>query len=85
VEPVLSPQPAQPGEVFAPEDLTEGRDRKQEARVTGPPLPALDGQSAPGHDAVHVKMLGQRLPPGVKDGGDAELGAQMFGITSKLP
>src|SRR5262245_34063841 len=77
VEPVLGPQPAQPREVFAPEDLAEGLDGKQVAGMAGPPLHALSGQSTPRHDAVHVDMFGQGLAPGMEDGGDPELGSYM--------
>ena len=60
-------------EVLAPEDLTEGIDGKQEARRTRPPLRPLSAESAAGHYAVHVDMLGQGLAPRMKHGGDAQL------------
>src|SRR6267154_5719059 len=41
-------------------------------------------QAAGRHDAMHVWMADQRLPPRVKNAEDPDLGAQMSGIGRKL-
>jgi hypothetical protein len=81
---VLGPQPGQAGEILAPEDFTEGLDGKQEAAATLAPLRAIGGQAPSGHHTVDVDMLGQRLAPSMKHGGDAKFSPQVVGITSEL-
>jgi hypothetical protein len=68
---------------LAQQDLTQGLDGTQKARVAGSPLGASAAQPPARHHAVHVDMCGQRLPPGVQHGGDAHLGPQVYGSTGK--
>ena len=43
------------------------------------------GREAPGrHDAMHVRMTNQGLPPRVKDAEHADLGSEMTGIGGDL-
>jgi hypothetical protein len=39
-------------------------------------------QTATGDDAMQVRMMQQGLAPSVKDGEEAELGAEMYGVGS---
>ena len=41
---------------------------------------AVGREAAARHDAMDMRMLLERLPPGVQDGEHADLGAQMLGI-----
>jgi hypothetical protein len=84
VEPVLAPQPSEPGEVFAPKDWAEGLDRRQEVLAARLPVGPLAAQPAARHDAVHVNMLRQGLPPSMEYGGDPELRSEMLRVTGKL-
>ena len=47
--------------------------REQVAAAGRDPLPAIDGEAATGHDAVHVRVKLELAGPGVQDGGDAEV------------
>jgi hypothetical protein len=49
-------------------------DGEQEVRFAGDPALAVEGDAAAGDEAVNVGMMGQRLPPGVEDGDQADLG-----------
>ncbi len=73
----------QAGEIAATEDLGQGADGKQEAAPRGNPVRAVRGERAAGHDAVNVDVLGERLPPGVEHGGDAEVTAEVPGIAAE--
>ena len=41
----------------------EHPDGQEEAGAAGDPTGAIGGQAAPGHDAVQMRMMDQRLPP----------------------
>jgi hypothetical protein len=70
-------------EVFAPEDLGEGADGEEKAGRRGDPARAVGGEGAPRDDAVEVEVLRQILPPGVQDGRDPEVAAEMAGIAAE--
>jgi len=72
--------PPQTGEIAAAEDLRQGANGEQEVGVRGNPTGAIPGEGAPGDDAVDMNVLGEGLPPGVEDSGDAEVAAEMPGV-----
>jgi hypothetical protein len=88
-EPALLPQDIESAAKRASEDLGEGAHGEQEQ---GPPpslrerdpAPTIDTQPATGDHAVEMDVLGESLPPGVQDGGDAELGTEVLGISGEL-
>src|SRR5215510_6284917 len=84
VEPVLGSQPAQPGEVLAPEDWAQRCDRKQETMAARSPLRPISTQPPTRRHAVQVDMLRQGLPPSMEHGGDPELRSEMLRVTGKL-
>ena len=61
----------------APEQPTEHLDRQEEARRTGDPARPVGREAAARHDAVDVRVVLQRLSPGVQHGDAADLGAEM--------
>src|SRR5262249_40064717 len=69
---MLRPQPTQPSEILASEDVPEGLYGKQKAAPTGAPLPAIGTQASTRDHAVDMDMLGERLAPCVKDRSDTE-------------
>src|SRR5262249_14168449 len=57
------------------------------ANAKGPardPGPSVWREPSPRHDAVNVWMMGQRLSPGMHNGGEADLGAKMLRIARYL-
>jgi len=70
-------------EVLATEDLGEGADGEEKAGRRGDPARAVGGEGASRDDAVQVEVLRQILPPGVQDGRDAEVAAEMAGIAAE--
>ena len=70
-------RPPQSGEIAAAEDLRQGADGEEEAGPRRYPARAVRRQRAAGHDAVHVHVLGESLPPGVEHGGHAEVAPEV--------
>jgi hypothetical protein len=69
---------------FSAEKFPDNGNRKKEAIGTW--LPALRGLivTTAGNDAMDVWMVGERLPPGMQHGHDADVGAQPLGVGGKL-
>src|SRR6266542_4419908 len=59
-------------------------DRKKEVRTAGKPTCVIQRQSTPWNDAVHVRVVHQRLSPGVQHREEADLGSDVFWIGSDL-
>src|SRR5207302_6093736 len=55
-------------------------DRQKEARSAGNPAGPVDRRPATRHDTVDMGMMMQVLSPGVQDGYEPDLGAEMPGI-----
>ena len=64
----------------APKQPREHAHRQKEIGPTWNPTFAVRRNAAAGDDAMHVRVMGERRAPGVQHHGDAELGAEMFGI-----
>ena len=62
------------------EQAREHAHRQEEAGPAGQPLFAVERQAAARHDHVQMRMVGHGRAPGVEHGGDADLGAEVFGI-----
>ena len=71
-------------EELAAEDAAEHPDGQEEAAAAGDPAAAVERESAGGHEAVHVRVVQQGLPPGVEEGEEADAGAEMTGIGGHL-
>ncbi len=56
--------------------------RQEEPRAAGEPVFAIGTQAAARNHAMQMRVMEQILAPGMKDGDEADLGAQMFGIGS---
>ncbi len=54
--------------------------RQEEIGPASDPTLAVGRDAAAGHDAMHMRMMGERRAPGVQHHGDADLGAEMLGI-----
>ena len=66
-------------------DPTEDLHGEEEARVFRMNPALVIGCKAAGrHDAVHVRMADQGLPPGVEDAQDADLGAEVARVGGDL-
>jgi hypothetical protein len=81
VQSLLGHGVVQRGEEGAPEKPTEHPDRQEEAVRTGDPGRAIVGQPACRDEAMNVRMMVQRLAPGMEDPEKADFGAEVFGIT----
>ena len=64
----------------AAEQAGEHAHRQEEAGAAGDPAGAVGRGAAARHDAMDMRMVLQGLAPGVQDGDDADLGAEMLGI-----
>ena len=59
--------------------------RDEELRVLhAHPAQLIGGESAAGHEQVDVRMVAQVARPGLQHGGQAQLGAQMFGVGRQI-
>jgi hypothetical protein len=69
---------------FSAEKFPDNGNGEKEAIGTW--LPALRGLivTAAGNDAMDVWMVGERLPPSMQHGHDADVGAQPLGVGGKL-
>ena len=54
--------------------------RQEEAGAASDPVLAIGGEAPARHHAVHMGMMQQLLAPGMQDGDEADLGAQVLGI-----
>jgi hypothetical protein len=61
------------------EGVRQGADGEQEVGFASDPSPAVEGDAAAGDETMDMRMMGQRLPPGVQDGDEADCGAEAFG------
>ena len=50
--------------------------------MAGDPVLAVGRETAARDDAVQMRVMNQLLAPGVEDGEEADLGTQVFGISS---
>ena len=85
LEPALPEQLDQTFQEKAAKTGAEDRDRQEEARALAKaagrdPALSVRGETAAGNHAVQVGMVDQGLAPGVKDGEEADPGAQVFGV-----
>ena len=81
VETMLVVGPVQLFEQQVPEPPREHFVGQQVAGTAGDPARAVEGDAAAGDDTVDMGMMGHCRAPGVENGGDAEFGAQAFGIS----
>src|SRR3546814_16057630 len=72
---------AQSGEEQPAEQGAEHADRQQEGRACGYPARPIARDAPAGHAHVDVGMMGESGSPGVKNGGDADPGAEVPGIS----
>ena len=77
---VVAKSASQSGNELAAEDTAEDLDGQQEGRARRYPVCLIRRQTAAGHDAVDVRVGLQGLSPGVQDGEQAGLSAEMPGI-----
>src|SRR5580658_1575962 len=73
-------EPPQSGDELAAEDPAEHLDGQEEVRGRRYPACMIRRQSATGNDAVDVRMWNEGLSPGVQDGEQASLSAEMLRI-----
>ena len=64
----------------APEQAGEHANRQEEAGPAGDPTLAIRRYAAARNDAVDMGMVIEVLAPGVQDGGDADVGAEVLGV-----
>src|SRR5271156_2810306 len=67
------------GAGYLHQSLRQGADGEQEVGFASDPSPAVEGDAAAGDETMDMRMMGQRLPPGVQDGDEADCGAEAFG------
>ena len=65
------------GEEQASEEARQHLYRQEEALPTVDPTLAVERKAAAGRHAMDMGVMLQGLAPGVQDGGDAKLGAEM--------
>jgi hypothetical protein len=63
----------------SPKQACEDALGQEVAGPTRDPALSIRREPAPRNDAVHMRMMGQRLAPSVQDSGEADLGAEMLG------
>jgi len=61
------------GQEETSEESRQHPDGEKEPRAARDPPRAVEGRSAAGHDAVQMRMMDERLSPGVEDGEEADL------------
>lgn len=64
---------------LASKETGENPDRDKEVRARGHPGGVFRMESAARNDTMEVGVIGEVLTPGVKDGDEANLGAEVFG------
>ena len=69
---LLQEQPAE-----QPREHAHGQ---EEARPAGDPALAVGREAAARHDAVDVRVMGERRAPGMEHGGEADPGPEMLGV-----
>jgi len=84
VEPPFAVSEAHCIEELSAEELPQGVDRKEVVAGGGDPALGIRGQTTAGDDAVDVGVKAQVSSPGVKDGGDTEVGAEALWITPEF-
>ncbi len=72
------------GDKLAAKDAAEHLDGKKEGVAWLNPVGAIERQSTGGHHTMRVRVKFELLIPGVEHAKEADLGAQMLGITSDL-
>src|ERR1019366_6359730 len=75
---------AQSGDELTAEDPTEDPHRQEEMRPCSDPASVVECQTTARHHTVNMRMSIKLLSPGVEDGEEADLGAEMLGIASHL-
>ena len=61
------------------EGLRQGPDGEQEIGFASDPSLAVEGDAAAGDEAMDMRVMGQRLPPGVQDGDESDPSAEALG------
>ena len=64
----------------AAEQAGQDPDGEKETGAAGDPAVTVGSDAAAGDDAVQVGVKREHLPPGMQDGEEADLGAEVFGI-----
>jgi len=64
----------------APEQAREHPNRQEEVWTASHPAHAVGGDASTRHNAVDVGVVIEALSPGVQDGGEADVGAEVLGI-----
>ena len=64
-----------------PEQPRQHPYRQEEAGFAGNPLLAIDGEPAPGDDAVHMGMVGHGRAPGMQNQGCTHTSTQVLGVS----
>lgn len=72
------------GQELTTEQAAQDPHRQEEPVAAGDPSGPVRGEAAPRNDAVHVGMMQQILAPGVQDGEDADLCAEMLRVGGNL-
>ena len=71
-------------EELCAEESAEDADGEEEPRSRTHPARTVGTETAPGDEAVQMRMEEQILPPGVQDGGKADLRAEMLFVKSNF-
>ena len=79
-EPAGCMQGGEPFEKEAAEQAREHAHGQEEAGLAGDPARSVRRQAAARDDDVDMRMVGQRRAPGVEDGGEADVRAQMLRV-----
>ena len=64
----------------AAEQAGQDEDGEEETGAAGDPAVTVGSDAAAGDDAVQVGVKREHLPPGMQDGEEADLGAEVFGV-----
>ena len=67
----------EPGHELAAEQPAQHADGQEEAGPAGPPRASVLAQSTGRHHTVYVRMVDERLAPGMEDGEAPEPGAEL--------
>ena len=79
-EPTGLVQPCEPFEEETAEQAREHAHGQEEAWLAGDPARPVRRQAAARDDDMDMRMVGQRRAPGVEDGGEADVRAQMLRV-----
>ena len=84
LEAALTERLTESGQELAAEQPAQHAHRQEEAGPARSPRASVLAQSTRRHHTVHVRMVDERLAPGMQDGEESEAGTEMLRVVGDL-